>query len=72
MTGEQDDCAAQNSPEIREMVRRMAGYAARFDGLEAAVQEMQARIAAMEARLGAAAIGGFGDGTGPAKAEPGG
>ncbi len=72
MTGEQDDKAAETRAEIQEIVRQLAGYSARFDGLEAAVQEMQAKMAAMEARLGAAPIGGFGDGTGPARAEPGG
>ena len=72
MTGEQDDRAAQNRAEFREMVRRMADYAARFDGLDAAVREMQARLAAVEASLAAAPIGGLGDGTEPARAEPGG
>ena len=72
MTGEQDDKAPVTRAEIRELARRMADHAARFEGLETAVEEMRARLAAIEARLGAAPIGGFGDGTGPARAEPGG
>ena len=72
MTGEQDDRTAQNRAEFQEMVRRMADYSARFDGLDAAVREMQARLAAVEARLAASTIGGSGDGTEPARAEPGG
>ena len=72
MTGEQDDKAAVTRAETREMLERMTDYAARFDGLEAAVRELQARLAAMEARLGAVPFGGLGDGTQPARAEPGG